>query len=177
MPDAETMINKVMNDDYDIIISDLSMPGRSGLEAIPQIREFNKTIPIIIMSIHPEDHYAIRVLKAGASGYVSKDLATDQLIQAVHIVLSGKKFITPAIAEKLIQVSSKDDAKPLHDYLSDREFSVMKLLAIGKSISDIAQSMNLGLTTISTYRSRILTKMDMKSNADLTLYCKQYLLI
>ncbi len=175
--DAESMINRVMKEKYDIIISDISMPGRSGLEAIPQIHQFNSEVPIIIISIHPEDHYAVRVLKAGASGYVSKDQATDELINAIKTVLSGKKYITPNVAEKLVRVAKRDDSKELHEYLSDREFSILQLLATGKSISEIAHSMNLGMTTVSTYRNRLLSKMDMKTNAELILYCLEHKII
>jgi two-component system invasion response regulator UvrY len=177
VPDAESMIKSVMDKKYDIIISDLSMPGRSGLDAIPQIRQFDKQVPIIIMSIHPEEHYAVRVLKAGASAYICKDMATEELINAVKIVLTGRKYITSTVAEKLVLATGKNDSRPPHDYLSDREFAVMKLLAVGKSISDIANSMNLGLTTISTYRTRVLHKLDMKSNAELTVYCLEKKLI
>ena len=177
VPDAESMIKKVMKENYDIIVSDISMPGRSGLDAIPQIREFNKATPIIIISIHPEEHYAVRVLKAGASGYVSKDQATDELINAIKTVLAGRKYITPNVAEKLVNASKRDDSKALHEYLSDREFTILKLLATGKSISEISHSMNLGMTTVSTYRNRLLGKMDMKTNAELILYCLEHKII
>lgn len=177
VPDAESMIKFVMKDNYDIIISDISMPGRSGLEAIPQIREFNQDVPIIIISIHPEEHYAVRVLKAGAAGYVSKDQATDELINAIKTVLSGRKYITPNVAEKLVKAAKRDDSKALHEYLSDREFSILQLLATGKTISEISHSMNLGMSTVSTYRNRILSKMDMKTNAELILYSLEHKII
>ncbi len=177
VPDAETLVQQVIKNDYDVVISDLSMPGRTGLEALQQIKQIKPKLPVLILSIHPEDQYAIRVLKAGASGYMSKDLAPDQLVGAVQKVLSGKKYITDTIAEKLASVIDKDSSKQGHELLSDREFDVLKLLAAGKSVSDIADSMYLSVTTVSTYRSRILQKMDMKSNAELTMYCLKQQLI
>jgi DNA-binding NarL/FixJ family response regulator len=168
--DAEEMIKKVMNGEWDVIISDLSMPGRSGLEALQQIKQINAKLPVLILSIHPEEQYALRVLKAGASGYLSKDMAPEELVNAVQRVMLGKKYITPSIAEKLAAVFDQDPDKPPHEYLSDREFSVLKLLASGKSVSDIAESLFLSVTTVSTYRARIMAKMSMKNNADLTLY-------
>lgn len=177
VPDAESLIQQVIKNDYDVVISDLSMPGRTGLEALQQIKQIKPKLPVLILSIHPEEQYAIRVLKAGASGYMSKDLAPDQLVGAVQKVLAGKKYITDTIAEKLASVIDKDSNKQGHELLSDREFDVLKLLAAGKSVSEIADSMYLSVTTVSTYRSRILQKMDMKSNAELTMYCLQQHLI
>jgi DNA-binding NarL/FixJ family response regulator len=177
VPDAESLVQQVIKNDYDVIISDLSMPGRTGLEALQQIKQIKPKLPVLILSIHPEEQYAIRVLKAGASGYMSKDLAPDQLVNAVQKVLMGKKYITDSIAEKLASVIDKDNNKQGHELLSDREFSVLKLLAAGKSVSEIADSMYLSVTTVSTYRSRIMSKMDMKSNAELTMYCLQQQLI
>lgn len=169
--DAESMINKVMESTWDVVISDLSMPGRSGLEAIPQIKQINSKLPVLIMSIHPEDHYALRVLKAGGAGYLSKDLAPDELVTAVKRVLTGRKYITAEVGEKLAALVDNDDSKPLHQMLSDREFTVLKLLGSGKSLSEIAESMILSINTVSTYRSRILVKMNLKNNTDITLYC------
>jgi len=168
--DAEAMIKSIMQKEWDVVISDLSMPGRSGLDALPQIKQINPKLPVLIMSIHPENHYAVRVLKAGASGYLSKDLAPEELVGAVKRVISGKRYITESVAEKLANLIEQDDSKPLHEHLSDREFSVLKLLANGKSLTEIAESMILSITTVSTYRSRILLKMNMKSNAEMTVY-------
>jgi DNA-binding NarL/FixJ family response regulator len=168
--DAEDMIKKVIQSEWDVVISDLSMPGRSGLEALQQIKQLNPKLPVLILSIHPEEQYALRVLKAGASGYLSKDMAPDELVNAVQRVMLGKKYITASIAEKLASVLDQDSDKPVHEFLSDREFSVLKLLAAGKSVSEIAESLFLSVTTVSTYRARIMAKMNMKNNADLTLY-------
>ena len=166
-----------MQAEWDVVISDLSMPGRSGLEALQQIKQLQPKLPVLILSIHPEEQYAIRVLKAGASGYLSKDSAPDELVNAVQRVLLGKKYITDTIAEKLASVLDQDSNKSPHEYLSDREFSVLKMLAAGKSVSEIAESLFLSVTTVSTYRSRIMTKMNMKSNADLTLYAVEHKLL
>ncbi len=168
--DAEEMIKKVIDKEWDVVLSDLSMPGRSGLDALPQIKQIKPKLPVLIMSIHSEEHYAIRVLKAGASGYLSKDLAPEELVGAIKRVISGKRYITAAVAEKLANIIDNEDNKALHENLSDREFAVFKLLAIGKSLTEIAESMFLSITTVSTYRSRILVKMNMKSNAEITLY-------
>jgi two-component system invasion response regulator UvrY len=168
--DAEELIKKIMNAQWDLVISDLSMPGRSGLEALQQIKQIQPKLPVLILSIHPEEQYALRVLRAGAAGYLSKDMAPDELVIAVQKVMLGKKYITDTIAEKLAAVLDQDSTKALHETLSDREFTVLKLLASGKSVSEIAESMFLSVTTVSTYRTRLMTKMNMKNNADLTLY-------
>ncbi len=168
--DAEELVKKIIHSTWDLVISDLSMPGRSGLEALQQIKQIQPKLPVLILSIHPEEQYAIRVLRAGASGYLSKDMAPDELVIAVQKVLMGKKYITDTIAEKLASVLDQDSTRAPHEILSDREFSVLKLLASGKSVSEIADSMFLSVTTVSTYRTRIMGKMNMKNNADLTLY-------
>lgn len=175
--DAEELIKKIIQSDWELVISDLSMPGRSGLEALQQIKQIRPHIPVLILSIHPEEQYAIRVLRAGASGYLSKDMAPDELVIAVQKVMLGKKYITDTIAEKLASVLDHDSSKQPHETLSDREFTVLKLLASGKSVSEIAESMFLSVTTVSTYRTRLLSKMNMKTNADLTLYAIENKLI
>lgn len=170
VPDAEELIKRIITSKWDLVISDLSMPGRSGLEALQQIKQLQPKLPVLILSIHSEEQYAIRVLKAGASGYLSKDMAPDELVIAVQKVMLGKKYITDTIAEKLATVLGNDSDKAPHESLSDREFTVLKLLASGKSVSEIAESMFLSVTTVSTYRTRLMNKMNMKNNADLTLY-------
>jgi two-component system invasion response regulator UvrY len=168
--DAEELIRKVMRMNFDLVISDLSMPGLNGLEALRQIKDSFPKLPVLILSIHPEEHYAIRVLKAGASGYLTKSLAPEELINAVHRVLLGRKYITPSIAERLSEHLNEDNTKMQHEQLSDREFEVFKLLAEGGSITEIAARLSVSANTISTYRSRILTKMSLRSNAELTKY-------
>lgn len=174
---AEEAIEKVMQQEWDVVISDLSMPGRSGLDALQQIKVINSKIPVLILSIHPEEQYAMRALKSGASGYLNKEMAPDELVKAVEKVMSGKKYITASIAEKLASVFDDDVSKAPHDQLSDREFSVMKMIASGKSLSEIADSLFLSVTTVSTYRSRIMSKMNMKNNAELILYAIEKKLI
>lgn len=177
VPDAEALIKMVITQTWDVVISDLSMPGRSGLDALQQIKQIHPKLPVLILSIHPEEQYAIRALKAGAAGYLSKDLAPDELVIAVQKVILGKKYITASIAEKLATLIEYDADKPMHEILSDREFSVLKFLAAGKSISEIAEMLFLSITTVSTYRSRILHKMNLKNNSDLTMYAIEHKLI
>lgn len=177
VPDAEEMINRVMNAKWDVVVSDLSMPGRSGLDALQQIKHIYPDLPVLILSIHPEEHYALRVLKAGASGYLSKGSASEELVKAVQTVLLGKKYISASVAEKLASSFTTNIDKHLHEFLSDREFDVMKLLATGKSVSEIAETLSLSVTTISTYRARIMTKMNLKTNSDLTKYAIETKLI
>ena len=169
--DTEELMFKLMEAPWDIVICDLNMPGRSGLDALHQIRQAYPSLPVLIMSMYPEDQYALRVLKAGASGYLGKDSIHEDIIKAIRTVLLGRKFITPLVAEKLADaLGSGNEDILLHEKLSDREFDVFKLLASGKAVSDIAEQLSLSVTTVSTYRSRVLEKMDMKSNADLTRY-------
>ena len=168
--DGGELIKKVMADKWDVVVSDLSMPGRSGLEALQQIKLTHPDLPVLILSIHPEEQYALRALKSGAAGYLSKDTAPDELVKAVQKVLLGKKYISQAIAEKLANTFSSDSSMLPHENLSDREFDVMKFLANGKSVSEIADTLSLSVTTVSTYRARIMTKMNLKSNSDLTKY-------
>jgi len=177
VPDAEELIKKVMAQKWDVVVSDLSMPGRSGLDALQQIKLSYPDLPVLILSIHPEEQYALRALKSGAAGYLSKDTAPDELVKAVKKVLLGKKYISQAIAEKLADSFSSASTRQPHETLSDREFDVMKLLANGKSVSDIADMLSLSVTTVSTYRARVMTKMNLKSNSDLTKYAIENKLI
>jgi len=174
---AEELIRKAANRTWDVIISDLSMPGRSGLDALHQLKLSHPRIPVLIMSIHPEEHYALRALRAGAAGYLSKDTAPDELVKAVHMVLLGKKYISPSTAENLANAISGDPNRLPHEQLSDREFDVLKFLASGKSISEIASLLALSATTVSTYRARVLSKMNLKNNYDLTMYAVEHKLL
>lgn len=174
---AEELIKMTMTGTWDVVITDLSMPGRSGLDALRQIRDAHPKLPVLVLSMHPEDQYAIRVLKAGASGYLNKDTAQEELIQAMRRVLVGKKYISSKVAEQMADVLENNNNNLLHESLSDREFDVLKMLAAGKSVSEIAASLSLSSTTVSTYRARILEKMKMKSNADLTRYALENKLI
>ena len=175
--DAEELIAKAAKEKWDVIICDLNMPGRSGLEALNQIRQFAPQLPVLIMSIYPEEQYAVRVLKAGASGYLSKESIHDHLNNAIQTVLKGRKYITPSVAEILATSLTTDKNKLPHESISDREFEVFKLLATGKKVSFIAQQLSLSITTVSTYRARILEKMNMHSNSELTRYAIEHGLI
>jgi DNA-binding NarL/FixJ family response regulator len=173
--DGEALIKEVMLHDWDLVISDLDMPGRSGLEALEQIKLIKPHLPVLILSIYAEELYAVRVLKAGASGYLNKNSAPDELITAVQRISLGKKYITAEIAEKLL--NSGDDAKKPHELLTNREFEIFKLLALGKTVTQIADSLSLALTTISTYRSRIMEKLSLSTNSDLTRYALSHHII
>jgi len=175
--DAETLLKKVMKHECDLVITDLSMPGRSGLDALQQIKLSYPKLPVLVLSAQPEEQVAVRVLKAGASGYLNKDAPPEELIKAVRTVLLGKRYITASIADQLLTSLDKDTDKPLHELLSTREFEVMKRIASGKSVSDIAEQMSLSVTTISTYRARIMEKMNIKSNAQITIYAIENKLI
>lgn len=167
---AEDLMKKVIHNAWDVVICDLNMPGRSGLDALKQISQVKPKLPVLIMSMYPEDQYGLRVIKAGASGYLSKDSIHDVLNSAIQTVLGGKKSITPSIAEKLAESFHSRKNESSHELLSDREFEVFELLASGKTVSEIARKLSLSLTTVSTYRSRVLEKMNMRSNTDLARY-------
>jgi DNA-binding NarL/FixJ family response regulator len=171
---AEELIEKAVNGRWDIVITDISMPGRSGLEALHQMKLSKPSLPVLVLSMHPEEQYAIRVLKAGASGYLNKEVAPEQLITAIRQILSGKKYITPAVAETMTSHLIKEDSKPAHQYLSNREFEVMKLLALGKSIKEISELLMISISAASTYKARIFSKMGVYNTASLTLYVLEH---
>lgn len=172
--DGESLVKEVMKHDWDLVIADLDMPGRSGLEALEQIKLIKPSLPVIILSIYSEDLYAVRALRAGASGYLNKNAAPNELINAVERVSMGRKYITPELAEKLLDFGDTD--KP-HEKLTNREFEIFKMLAIGKTISQIAETLSLALTTVSTHRSHILEKLGVSNNAELTRYAIAHHLI
>jgi len=172
--DAAALFMKVLREEWDVVITDISMPDKSGLEVLQQIRRDYPRLPVLILSAHSEDQYAIRALKAGASGYLCKDSASEELVTAIRRILLGKKYITSSLAEKLAFHLDQDDSdRPPHESLSDREFEVLKFLASGKVVSEIASQLCLSVTTISTYRARIMTKMNLKTNYDLTRYAME----
>jgi two-component system, NarL family, invasion response regulator UvrY len=175
--DTEGLLAEVISNSWNIVVCDMNMPGRSGLDALNQIKQVAPDIPVLIMSMYPEDQYALRVLKAGAAGYLEKETIHDDIIKAIQTVQLGKKFITPSIAEKLADAFHDNSGKLPHELLSDREFDVFKLIASGKSVSEIAGKLSLSTTTVSTYRARILEKMGIRSNADLTRYALERKLI
>ena len=175
--DAEDLLRKVLQEEWDVVITDISMPGRSGLEILQQIRLTHPKLPVLVLSMYPEELYAVRVMKAGGSGYLRKDTAMQELVNAVNRVLLGKKYITPSIAEHLAHSIENDSSNVPHEDLSDREFEIAKLLASGMSLTDISEKLSLSITTISTYRIRIMKKLNLKTNAELTLYAIEYKII
>jgi two-component system invasion response regulator UvrY len=155
---------------WNLLIMDMSMPDKTGLEVLKQLRAESIKVPILILSIHPENQYAIRVLKAGANGYITKDCPRADFAKAVNTILRGKKYISAEIAEKLASSFDSDSGKEQHELISDRELQVMKLIASGKTVSEVAAELSLSVPTISTYRQRLLEKMNLKNNAELTHY-------
>lgn len=164
------VLEKVRGKDFDVVVLDLTMPGMSGLDVLKQLKIEKPKLPFLILSIHPEEHYAVRVLKAGASGYVTKETAPEELITALQKVSLGRKYISSSLAEKLAFDLQIDYEKPLHENLSDREYQVMLMIARGKTANEIAEELSLSVKTISTYRYRTLEKMKMKNNGELIRY-------
>jgi len=155
---------------WDLVIMDMSMPDKTGLDVLKQLRSESIKIPVLIVSIHPENQYALRVLKAGGNGYITKDCPRAEFVNAIKIILGGKKYISQEVAEKLASRFDGDMGKEQHELISDRELQVLKLIASGKTVSEIAEELSLSVATVSTYRSRLLEKMNMKNNAELTVY-------
>ena len=165
------LLLKIEENDYDIIVLDISMPGKSGLDILKDLRNIKPEIPVLILSVYPEEQYAIRVLKAGAAGYLTKDSAPDELVSAIKKIVNGGKYISDSLAEMLAsEVKGGGVIKQPHENLSDREFQVMKMLAIGKTIKEISEELFLSPKTVSTYRTRIYDKMKFDSKAELTGY-------
>lgn len=154
----------------DIVLLDISMPGESGLDALKDLKQQNAHLPILILSVHPEHRFAIRALKAGASGYITKESAVEELVQAIRKIVAGGKYVSLALAEQLATELETGNAKPLHETLSDREYQVMCMIASGKKSSEIAEELSVSLSTVNTYRARIFEKMKLQSNVDLTRY-------
>jgi DNA-binding NarL/FixJ family response regulator len=175
--DSSALINKAVDQKWDLIISDISMPGRSILETLRQLKKLLPATPVLILSVHPEDQYVVRALKAGASGYLNKDSRPEELVKAIRQLLQGKKYVSAEGAEKLAASFGDDPNKMPHEKLSEREFDVLKRIASGKTVSEIASALSLSVNTISTYRARILEKMGMQNNAELTLYAVENKLI
>jgi two-component system invasion response regulator UvrY len=170
-------LNKALEDDYDIVLLDITMPDRSGLDILKEIKSQKPELPVLILSIHPEEQYAVRALKAGASGYLTKESAPEELISAMRRVSGGDKYVTSSLAEKLASFLKTGAEEPLHQTLSDREYQVLCMIASGKRVKQIANELLLSTKTISTYRSRILRKMNMNNNIELTRYAIQNQLV
>ena len=167
---AQEAIEKAGNNNYDVVLLDISLPGRSGLDVLKQLKSMKPNLPILILSMYPEEQYAIRSLRASASGYLTKESASDELISAIRKVAKGRKYITPSLAERLAFKLENDNERFSHEELSDREFQVMCMIASGKRVKDIGDALSLSAKTVSTYRMRILKKMNMKNNSQLIHY-------
>ncbi|MCE5283030.1 MAG: response regulator transcription factor [Deltaproteobacteria bacterium] len=170
---GQEALAKIRSDVFDVVLLDISMPGRSGLEILKEIKAEHPRLPVPILSMHAEEQYAVRALRAGASGYLTKAGAPDELIGAIRKVSCGRKYVSASLAEKLARELDTDATRPPHEALSDREYQVMLMLASGKSVKEIADELCLSVKTISTYRTRVMEKMNMKKNAELTLYAVQ----
>jgi len=157
-------------EDWDIVVLDISMPGKSGLEVLKELKQLRPQVPVLILTAHPEEQYALRVLKAGAAGYMTKESAPEHLIEAVRKVVGGERYISSTLRELLADSLSGDMEKPPHENLSDREYQVLRLIASGQTVGQIADKLSLSVKTVSTYRARILEKMGMKTNSALMHY-------
>jgi DNA-binding NarL/FixJ family response regulator len=155
---------------WDVMLLDITMPGQSGLDVLKQVKVLQPDLKVLVLTMHPEDQYAVRVLKAGAAGYITKESASEELIKAICKVLDGGRYVSHTLAEKLAGALSEPAAKIPHDLLSDRELQVMVLLASGKSVKEISFEQSLSIKTVSTYRARVFEKLNFKSNADLVRY-------
>ncbi len=171
-------IFKLLNEqEWHLMILDITMPGKSGLDSLIEIKQKKPDLKILILSMHPEEEIALRAIKTGADGYLNKDSVPGELIRAIRKVVTGGKYISSTLAETLIFSTNKDSGKDLHEELSEREFQVLCLLASGNTLSQIAEKLSLSVKTISTYRTRILEKMDLKSNVEITHYAIKHKLV
>ncbi len=173
---AEAMVS-LWAGTWNLVVLDISLPGRSGIDLLREIKSARPGIPVLMFSAHPEAQFSTRTLRAGASGYLTKNSPPTMLVQAAQQIMKGGKFISPAAAEMLVSELQLDSSKPLHEQLSDREYDVMLRIAGGSSVGQIAEVMNLSVKTVSTYRTRILAKMGLKNNAEMTHYALRNKLI
>lgn len=162
---------------WDVVLLDLTMPGKDGLQVLPELRREQPELPILVLSAHPEDQLALRLLKSGAAGYLTKDKAPEVLLTAIRKVLRGEKYISESLAEKIALDTVSGATKSLHEMLSQREYQVMAMIAAGKTGKEIAKKLFLSIRTVSTYRTRVLEKMNMKTNAELIRYALQNKLV
>ena len=167
---GEDALEQVRTKDWDLVILDLALPGKAGLDVLKELKRSHPRLPVLVLSMYPEDQFAVRVLRAGAAGYMTKESAPEELVKAVRKVLHGGKYVSPSLAERLALHLDPATSIPLHETLSDREYHVLLRIASGKSIKEIAYELTLRPKTVSTYRERILRKMRMKSNSELTHY-------
>lgn len=174
---TQEALTLLWKENWDAVVLDITMPGRSGLEVLREIRKSRPRVPVLVLSMHPESQFAMRVLKQGASGYITKESAPEELAGAVRRILAGGRYVSAALAQALAGRVSGDAAEPAQERLSDREFHVLCLIASGKAVGQIARELSLSPKTVSTYRFRILEKMGMKNNAELMRYAMQHELV
>jgi two-component system, NarL family, invasion response regulator UvrY len=174
---SQEALDRVWKEPWDIVILDLTMPGRSGLEVLKEIKRERPKLPVLILSMHPEDQFAVRLLKSGASGYMTKESAPEELVGAVKKAVAGGRYVSIGLAEKLASLVAHDVHAAPHESLSDREFLIMRLIASGKPVGAIARDLSLSVKTVSTYRARVLLKMSMTNNSELIHYCFQNQLV
>lgn len=170
---APELLKLVAGERWDIVVLDLAMPGGNGLEALKQIKHSHPDLPVLILSMYPEDQYAVRTIRAGAAGYLNKESAPEELVRAIRKVLRGGEYISSTVAGELVLHARHEDDQPLYKQLSDREYQVLCLIASGKEVKEISIELSLSAKTISTYRARLLDKMGMRTNAELTHYAIQ----
>ena len=167
---GQEVLDHVRREDWDLVLLDLAMPGKDGLDTLKELKQEKPKLPVLVLSIYPEEQYAVRILKAGAAGYLTKESAPEELIAAIRKVSQKGKYISPSLAEKLAFYLEAGTEKPPHEMLSDREYKVMLMIASGKTVKEIADEMFLSIKTVSTYRVRALNKMGLKNNAEFTYY-------
>ena len=167
---SQEVLEFVRKYDFDIVVMDMTMPGRGGIDLVKELKREHPGLPVLVLSMHPENQYAVRALKAGAAGYMCKESAAYELADAIRKIIKGARYITPAVAELLTLYVETETEKPLHETLSDREYQVMLMIASGKQVGKIADELSLSVKTVDTYRARVLNKMGMKSNAELIHY-------
>lgn len=172
--DLAALMSSARGAPWDIVLLDLSMPSTSGLEGLLKLKRVCPETPVLVLSVHAEEQYAVRALKAGAMGYLTKDHSVEELVKAVRHILARRRYVSPNLAERLALNLVDDSGKPLHEALSQQEFRVMCLIGQGKTVSEIAELLHLSVKTVSTYRTRVLEKMDMRSNAELVRYCVEH---
>jgi len=172
--DGYGALEKLGKEDYDVVLLDISLPGISGIEILRQVKTMKPEMPILILSVHPEEQYALRAIKAGASGYLEKDSPPEELIRAIRNIYKGQKYVSSSFTESLLMDLNNDYEKPLHQKLSDREFQVLNLIARGKTSSEIADKLSLSIKTISTYKSRVMKKMGFRNNIELVRYALEH---
>jgi DNA-binding NarL/FixJ family response regulator len=174
---AQEALDHVRRQNWDVVILDISMPGKSGLDILDELKHLRPKLPILLLSMHPEQQFARRALKAGAAGYLTKDGVPEELKEAIKKIVGGGRYVSATLAEKLAVDLREGSDLPLHELLSDREFQVLRMIASGKTVKEIAEELSLSVKTVSTYRARILEKTGMKTNAELIRYALQAQLV